>query len=132
MMAPGHIDAVVRGEGELTLREIVQRDGFAGVAGVSWRSGGSVQHEPDRAQIENMDDVLPPARELLSDRDRYRVGKYRVEGIETSRGCATTARSARCATSTAGGGAQERPARHARGGRRDGKLPLSQGHLFRR
>ena len=67
----------------------MQRDGFAGVAGVSWRSGGSVQHEPDRAQIENMDNTfLPPARELLSDRDRYRVGKYRVEGIETSRGCA--------------------------------------------
>ena len=88
MMAPGHVDAVVRGEGELTLRDIVARGGFQGVPGVSWRTNGTVHHEPDRPQIEDMDDVLPPARDLLSDRRRYRVGKYRVEGIETSRGCA--------------------------------------------
>jgi anaerobic magnesium-protoporphyrin IX monomethyl ester cyclase len=87
MMAPGHVDAVVRGEGELTLREIVLHDGFQGVQGVSWRAKGTVHHEGDRPQIANMDDVLPPARDLLADRQRYRVGKYRVEGIETSRGC---------------------------------------------
>jgi radical SAM superfamily enzyme YgiQ (UPF0313 family) len=87
LMAPGHVDAVVRGEGELTLRDIVLRDGFQGVLGVSWRANGTVHHEPDRMQIADMDDVLPPARDLLADRQRYRVGKYRVEGVETSRGC---------------------------------------------
>ena len=88
MMAPGHIDAVIRGEGELTLRDIVTRGSFEGVQGVSWRSNGTIHNEPDRPLIENMDDVLPPARDLLPDRQRYRVGKYRVEGLETSRGCA--------------------------------------------
>ena len=88
MMAPGHVDAVVRGEGELTLRDIVTGGGFEGVQGVSWRSNGTIYNEPDRPQIANMDDVLPPARDLLPDRRRYRVGKYRVEGVETSRGCA--------------------------------------------
>jgi radical SAM superfamily enzyme YgiQ (UPF0313 family) len=88
MMADGHIDAVVRGEGELTIRDIITRGGFEGVQGVSWRNNGTVHHEPDRPQIENLDDVLVPARDLLSDRERYRVGKYRVEGMETSRGCA--------------------------------------------
>jgi anaerobic magnesium-protoporphyrin IX monomethyl ester cyclase len=87
MMAAGHVDAVVRGEGELTLREIVTRGGFEGVQGVSWRSNGNVHHETDRPQIENLDDVMVPARDLLTNRERYRVGKYRVEGMETSRGC---------------------------------------------
>ena len=88
MMTPGYVDAVVRGEGELAFREIVTRGGFEGVAGVSWYSNGVIHDEPDRPLIENLDDVLPPARDLLSNRKRYRVGKYRVEGLETSRGCA--------------------------------------------
>lgn len=89
MTAPGHIQAIIRGEGELTLTEIMQRGGdWRGVAGVSWRRDGVLINEPDRPLIQNIDDVLPPARELLADRSRYRMGKYRVEGIETSRGCA--------------------------------------------
>lgn len=87
MLAPGHIGAVVRGEGEQTLCEVLARGEFRGVAGVSWRDGDGVHHEPDRPLIENLDTVLPPARELLADRSRYRMGAYRVEGIEASRGC---------------------------------------------
>ena len=87
MLSPGHIDAVVRGEGELTLCEILARGDFRGVAGVSWRDGGGVRHEPDRPQIEDLDTVRPPVRDLLPDRSRYRMGAYRVEGIESSRGC---------------------------------------------
>ena len=88
MTAPGDIQAVIRGEGELTLTEILQRGGdWRGVAGVSWRKGSELVIEPDRPLIANIDDVLPPARDLLSDRSRYRMGIYRVEGIETSRGC---------------------------------------------
>ena len=88
MMRPGNVDAVIRGEGELALRDIVTSGGFEGVKGVSWWSNGTICDEPDRPLIENLDNVLLPARDLLPDRKRYRVGKYRVEGIETSRGCA--------------------------------------------
>jgi anaerobic magnesium-protoporphyrin IX monomethyl ester cyclase len=89
MLSPGHIDAVIRGEGELTLCEILDRGGDCrGVAGVSWRNNGEIHHEPDRPLIDDMDTVLAPARELLGDRSRYRMGEYRVEGIESSRGCA--------------------------------------------
>lgn len=87
LLAPGHFDAVMRGEGELTLTEVLTRGDHRGVAGISWRDGQTIRHEPDRPQIENLDDVLPPARDLLPDRSRYRMGAYRVEGIETSRGC---------------------------------------------
>jgi len=87
MLSPGDIDAVIRGEGELTLCEILSRKDFRGVAGVSWRDNGEIHNEPDRPLIEDLDTVLPPARELLPDRRQYRMGAYRVEGIESSRGC---------------------------------------------
>jgi len=87
MLSPGYIDAVVRGEGEHTLCEILSRGDFRGVAGVSWRDDGEIRHEPDRPLIPDLDAVLLPARELLPDRSRYRMGAYRVEGIEASRGC---------------------------------------------
>jgi len=87
MLCPGHIDAVVRGEGEHALCEILAAGDYRGVAGVSWHDGESVRDEPDRPLIGDMDTVLPPARDLLPDRSRYRMGAYRVEGIESSRGC---------------------------------------------
>ncbi|MFW6146147.1 MAG: B12-binding domain-containing radical SAM protein [Planctomycetota bacterium] len=87
LLATGDIDAVVRGEGELTLSEILATGGFAGVAGVSWRDGDRIRHEADRPLIDDLDTVRQPARDLLPDRSRYRVGAYRVEGLETSRGC---------------------------------------------
>ena len=87
MLGPGHIDAVIRGEGEHCLCEILAADDFRGIPGVSWRQNGTIRNEPDRPLIENLDTVLRPARDLLPDRSHYRMGAYRVEGIETSRGC---------------------------------------------
>jgi anaerobic magnesium-protoporphyrin IX monomethyl ester cyclase len=88
MLATGDVDAVLRGEGEVTLAEVLRASGrFEGIAGVSWVRDGTVVHEPDRPQIENIDELALPALDLLADRDRYRMGAYRVEGIETSRGC---------------------------------------------
>ncbi len=87
-LATGDVNAVVRGEGELTLTEILAGGGqYRGVAGVSWSDNGTIHDEPDRPQIENIDSTLLPSRALLEDRHRYRMGEYRVEGIESSRGC---------------------------------------------
>ena len=88
LLMPGVFDAVVRSEGELTLSEILSRGRYEGVAGVSWMDAGAVRNEPDRPLIENLDDVEMPCRDLLPDRRNYRMGAYRVEGIESSRGCA--------------------------------------------
>ena len=88
MLQEGGFQAVIRGEGELTLTEILQKGGdWRGLAGVSWRDNGVIHNEPDRPQIEDLDTVLPPRRDILKDRARYRMGEYRVEGVETSRGC---------------------------------------------
>jgi len=89
LLGQRNFNAVIRGEGELTLSEILCRGGdFRGIAGVSWRDNGGIRVEPDRPLIEDLDSLELPARELLPDRSRYRMGAYRVEGIETSRGCA--------------------------------------------
>ncbi len=53
-----YVDYVVRGQGEATLGELLDRlrDGpsaIRGVAGLSWKDGGQVVHNPDRA-------VVPP------------------------------------------------------------------------
>ena len=87
LLGTGDFDAVIRGEGEHVITEILQRDSFEGVAGISWRSNGSIHHEADRPLIEDLDSILMPARHLLKDRSRYRMGEYRIEGIESSRGC---------------------------------------------
>jgi radical SAM superfamily enzyme YgiQ (UPF0313 family) len=88
LLAGGHVDAVIRSEGEQTLCEILERGGsFRGVQGVSWLRDGTLRREADRPLIEDLDQVLMPARDLLPDRGRYRMGEYRVEGIESSRGC---------------------------------------------
>jgi radical SAM superfamily enzyme YgiQ (UPF0313 family) len=87
MLSPGYIDAVIRGEGEFALCEILAAGDYRGVAGVSWCDGRTVRNESDRPLIQEMDTILPPARDLLPDRTLYRMGAYRVEGIESSRGC---------------------------------------------
>ncbi|HVT06864.1 MAG TPA: radical SAM protein [Polyangia bacterium] len=50
-----YVDYVVRGQGEATLAELLDRvDDGAGVrdvAGLSWKDGGSIVHNPDRAVI---------------------------------------------------------------------------------
>jgi anaerobic magnesium-protoporphyrin IX monomethyl ester cyclase len=88
LLGTGNIDAIVRGEGEETLTEILQRGGdWRGVAGVSWRDNGAFHDEPDRPLRSDLDSLELPARDLLPDRSRYRMGAVRVEGIESSRGC---------------------------------------------
>lgn len=86
----GFIDAIARGQGELTLLEIAQRltEGkpLEGTRGVSRRSQGSVVHEPDRP-VENINKLPPPAYHLV-DFDAYaRVRGRREMGYATSVGC---------------------------------------------
>ncbi len=87
ILAGGDVDALIRGEGEYALCEIIRNRDYRGIAGVSWRDNGTIHTEPDRPLIDDLDTVRPPARDLLADRSQYRMGAYRVEGIESSRGC---------------------------------------------
>jgi len=86
-----HVDAVVRGEGEVTFRELLtklmknDRD-LRGVLGVTYRADGEVRENPPRPLIPNLDEVPIPAYDLLP-MDKYRVGRTKFGVVMTSRGC---------------------------------------------
>ncbi|MGE5807534.1 MAG: B12-binding domain-containing radical SAM protein [Nitrospirota bacterium] len=94
--AGASIDAVVTGEGEYTVLEIVDRlqtgRGLEGVLGALYREGDRIVVNPPRPLISDLDALPPPARELLEDANRYipPPGTYRKRPVAvmiTSRGC---------------------------------------------
>ena len=90
------IDIVVRGEGELTLMDLVshyekKHPDLANISGISYRYNNSVVNNKDRELIANLDDLPMPAIDLLS-LEKYRVSPDNYLGgkvglINTSRGC---------------------------------------------
>ncbi|MDH4027344.1 MAG: B12-binding domain-containing radical SAM protein [Nitrospirota bacterium] len=90
------IDAVVTGEGEITIVEIMERlsrgQGLEGVEGVAFRDGDRVIKNPARPLIEDVDSIPFPARELLGDTKNYipppaTYKRKPVAVIMTARGC---------------------------------------------
>lgn len=85
-----YVDAVVRGQGDLTLLEIVQRlaagKPYNDVAGVSTKPFGLTQHSPER-RTALLDDLPTPAFHL-TDFDAYeRASGVRKLAYATSVGC---------------------------------------------
>ncbi len=85
------IDFIVRGEGEITFRELLRAieagSGFAGIAGLSYRNGTDFCHNPNRmvSHLDQADIRLPNrAARVLSG---YTMLGHQVDVIETSRGC---------------------------------------------
>jgi len=91
------IDVIVRGEGEITLADIVNKvDGgfpFSKIKGISFRHNGKIFHNPSRPLIEDLNDLPYPGYHLVKDF----VQKYHFSAmsglkmpyalIEGSRGC---------------------------------------------
>jgi anaerobic magnesium-protoporphyrin IX monomethyl ester cyclase len=89
-LQPDYVDAVVRGQGELTLLEIARRladgKGLEGIAGASIKRDGRVIHAPERP-VENINNLPSPAYQL-ADFDAYaRARGKREMGYATSVGC---------------------------------------------
>ncbi len=84
------IDIVVRGEGEITTKELMLHleKGFSleEVKGISFRKNGKIVETEDRPFIKNLDKLPFPAYHLLP-MDKYKVGKHRFANTITSRGC---------------------------------------------
>ena len=83
------VDLIVRGEGEISFTEFLRAIGNGGsadgVAGLSYRDGGTVIHNQDRPLIPDIN-VLPfPARHLVP-LSRYRALGFPISMV-TSRGC---------------------------------------------
>jgi radical SAM superfamily enzyme YgiQ (UPF0313 family) len=88
------IDAVVRGEGEITLPELAQAYSNGGdgndIDGVTWRRESEVLRNRDRELIRNLDDIPIPDYGFVPDLQTYRnaCGIPRAIAIlEVGRGC---------------------------------------------
>ncbi len=79
------IDIVVRGEGERTVVDIMDRLGdpadLAGVQGIVYRQGGQVKKTPSRPRIQFLDREPLPAYHAVN------LDNYQVLGLVTARGC---------------------------------------------
>jgi len=89
--ASGAADFIVRGEGELTFRELCRAvesgGGVERVAGLSFRRGDHVTHNPDRP-VTGLEsgEIRLPNRDVRVLRGYTMVGRQ-VDVVETSRGC---------------------------------------------
>jgi radical SAM superfamily enzyme YgiQ (UPF0313 family) len=90
------MDAVVTGEGEITVIEIIDSlprgKSLEGVEGVIFRDGDQIIKNPPRPFIEDVDSIPFPARELLGDSMNYipppaTYKRKPVAVIMTARGC---------------------------------------------
>jgi anaerobic magnesium-protoporphyrin IX monomethyl ester cyclase len=84
------VDVIVRGEGDLTMRELVRAveagRGLEGIHGLSFRRGPSFVHNPDR-HVSHLDgDIRPPNRRARVLAGYTFLGR-RIDVVETSRGC---------------------------------------------
>ncbi|MBU1125555.1 MAG: B12-binding domain-containing radical SAM protein [Candidatus Omnitrophica bacterium] len=82
------LDLVIRGEPELSVRDIVQGTPYAQILGITFRSGTEIIRNEDRPFNENLDDLPFPARHLLNNQ-LYLTPDTRepIAFIESSRGC---------------------------------------------
>jgi radical SAM superfamily enzyme YgiQ (UPF0313 family) len=89
---PAHgADFIVRGEGEITFRELLRAIeagvGYGHIAGLSFRDGDAFVHGPDRPPANlGAGDIRPPSRAARV-LDGYTVLGRTADVIETSRGC---------------------------------------------
>jgi radical SAM superfamily enzyme YgiQ (UPF0313 family) len=78
---------IIRGEGELTMRELVEKGTPEDVLGASYKKGGKIIHNEGRPRIENLD-ILPfPARHLRQYSYKSQNRTTDCDVIVMSRGC---------------------------------------------
>jgi radical SAM superfamily enzyme YgiQ (UPF0313 family) len=93
----GGVTAAIRGEGEITIVEIVKRlregEGLAGVQGCSWWNGESVVHECDRPPVKDLSQLASPyltgwiTEDLFDRSTSEKRGAFPRAFLETYRGC---------------------------------------------
>ncbi|MBA4356648.1 MAG: hypothetical protein C0405_02855 [Desulfovibrio sp.] len=91
VLAEPSVDLVVRGEGELTLLDIVSGADWRMIPGVSFRDGAGFVHNPDRELVPDLDSLAQPAYHLLPMSRYYpAAGAYRrlpAISMLATRGC---------------------------------------------
>jgi anaerobic magnesium-protoporphyrin IX monomethyl ester cyclase len=87
----GGVDFIVRGEGEITFRELLRaleaQRGYDHIAGLSYRSPDGFRHNPARGVSGLEDGEIRPPRRDVRVLGGYTLLGRQVDVIETSRGC---------------------------------------------
>jgi len=91
-MAKGNgIDYIVRGEGEITFRELLRAiekgEGFEGIQGLSYRTGDGWRVNPARPVHSLEGDEIRPPKRSARVLNGYTMMGRQVDVVETSRGC---------------------------------------------
>lgn len=81
------VDVIVRGEGEITFREIVKNKNLNEIKGISFKDNGNIVNNPDRPLIRDLNKLPFPARKLRNNRAYFQIFQMPIDVIETSRGC---------------------------------------------
>ncbi len=85
-----YIDFIVRGEGEVTFKELVnaleRNEDPSNILGLSINRGGKVKNNPPRPLIKDIDAIPMPSYDLLP-MEKYQAGGVRFGTVITSRGC---------------------------------------------
>ena len=81
------VDIIVRGEGELTFRELIKNKNLEEIKGISYKNNGSIIDTPDRPLIKDLNKLPLPAGNLRDNKTYYQIFQMPLDAIETSRGC---------------------------------------------
>jgi len=90
LLSHPQVDLIVRGEGEYTMRELVQKGSFRDVLGLSYKEDGKIVHNSDRPLIQDLDAMPFPARHLRRHEYKNHImfeKDRETEVITMSRGC---------------------------------------------
>jgi radical SAM superfamily enzyme YgiQ (UPF0313 family) len=87
MLSHPQIDIVVRGEGEQTMRELVEQGTAENVLGASYRKNGKIIHNENRPRIEDVDSIPFPARRLRLYPYKSADRKTDCDVLMMARGC---------------------------------------------
>ena len=84
------VDFIVRGEGEIVFKELVESiysktGNFSDIRGLSYKTNGKTFHNPDAELIENLDEINQVERNRVFFRDRYMPSSW--GDMVTLRGC---------------------------------------------
>src|SRR6185295_3480815 len=87
----GGADFILRGEGEITFRDLVRTiergGGYEGIPGLTYRNQGVYRRNPDRPVNRLRDGDLQPPRRSARVLGGYTLLGWPVDVVETSRGC---------------------------------------------
>lgn len=82
------LDIIIRGENELTIRDIVSGMERQKITGITWRGPQGIKNNPARPFIDDLDSLPFPARHLVDNSLYVRPDNWKIQGvIKVARGC---------------------------------------------